>query len=67
MMKNYWFTVLVAFLLLVGVSILVHHFLISGRLFDIGDFLHHETFLVLILGITGGLGIAAYSLVWRKK
>lgn len=59
--------VCIILLLTVGVSILIHHFLICGRLFDIGDFLHHETFLVLILGVTGGLGIAAYSLTWRKK
>lgn len=67
MVKNYWFMVLVAFMLIVAGSILVHHFLICGRLFDVGDFLHHEVFFVLIMGVTGGLGIAAYSFTWRRK
>jgi hypothetical protein len=29
---------------LLGVLILLHHLTISGRLFDLGDILHHEFF-----------------------
>jgi len=29
---------------LVGLLILFHHFLISGRIFDLADILHHEFF-----------------------
>jgi len=29
---------------LVGLLILLHHLLISGRFFDLGDILHHEFF-----------------------
>jgi hypothetical protein len=29
---------------LVGLVILLHHLLISGRFFDLGDILHHEFF-----------------------
>ena len=66
MVKNYWFIVFVIFLLLVGTSILIHHFLICGRLFDIGDFMHHEVFFVLIIGITGGLIIYSHSVGGKK-
>jgi hypothetical protein len=66
MKRNYWFTILVILLLTVGVAILVHHFLVCGRLFDVGDFMHHEVFLVIILAFTGGLMVYSYSLKRRK-
>lgn len=65
-MKNFWFTMVVVLLLTVGVAILVHHFLICGRLFDINDFLHHEVFLVLVLAFTGGLMVYSYGTGGKK-
>jgi len=40
--------------ILVGLLIILHHFVISGRLFDVGDMLHHEFFEAIFLaaGIT---------------
>jgi len=38
---------------LVGLLILLHHLLISGRFFDLGDILHHEFFEAVFL--TAGL------------
>ena len=37
---------------LLGLLSVIHHFLISGRLFDLGDMLHHE-FIEAILFTTG--------------
>jgi hypothetical protein len=38
---------------LVGLLILLHHLLISGRFFDLGDILHHEFFEAILF--TAGL------------
>ncbi len=38
---------------LLGVLILLHHLLISGRFFDLGDILHHEFFEAIFF--TAGL------------
>jgi hypothetical protein len=38
---------------LVGLVILLHHLLISGRFFDLGDILHHEFFEAIFF--TAGL------------
>jgi hypothetical protein len=40
--------------ILVGLLIIVHHYAISGRPFDIEDMLHHEFFEAILLtaGIT---------------
>jgi hypothetical protein len=38
---------------LLGLLIILHHFVISGRLFDLGDILHHEFFEAIFL--TAGL------------
>ena len=38
---------------LVGLLILLHHRLISGRFFDLGDILHHEFFEAIFF--TAGL------------
>ena len=40
--------------ILVGLLIILHHFIIGGRLFDIEDMLHHEFFEAILLtaGIT---------------
>lgn len=67
MRNNYWFMVLISFMLITAGAIILHHFLICGRLYDAEDFLHHEVFFVLLIGITFGLGLAAYSTKRRKK
>jgi hypothetical protein len=40
--------------ILLGLLAIIHHFIINGRLFDIGDILHHEFFEAILLtaGIT---------------
>jgi hypothetical protein len=40
--------------IIVGLLIILHHIIISGRLFDIEDMLHHEFFEAMLLtaGIT---------------
>jgi len=38
---------------LVGLLVLLHHLLISGRFFDLGDILHHEFFEAIFF--TAGL------------
>ncbi|MCZ2808725.1 MAG: hypothetical protein O2V44_05165 [Candidatus Bathyarchaeota archaeon] len=38
---------------LVGLLIVLHHLLISGRFFDLGDILHHEFFEAILF--TAGL------------
>jgi hypothetical protein len=39
--------------ILVSLLILLHHLLVSGRLFDLGDILHHEFFEAIFF--TAGL------------
>jgi hypothetical protein len=39
--------------ILLGLLIVLHHFVISGRFFDLGDILHHEFFEAIFL--TAGL------------
>jgi len=39
--------------ILVGLLILLHHLLVSGRFFDLGDVLHHEFFEAIFF--TAGL------------
>jgi hypothetical protein len=38
---------------LVGLVILLHHLIVSGRFFDLGDILHHEFFEAIFF--TAGL------------
>lgn len=64
---NYWFVVVLVVLSTVAFAILLHHFLISGRIADLNDLLHHETFFVLTIGVIGGLIIAAIPLGMIKK
>ena len=47
-------TILGASLVLLGVLVIIHHVLVSGRLFDLSDILHHEFFEAILLtaGIT---------------
>jgi hypothetical protein len=40
-------------LVLLGLLIVLHHFIISGRFFDLNDILHHEFFEAIFL--TAGL------------
>jgi len=35
----------------------VHHFMVCGRLFDLGDMLHHEFFSFILLAF--GVGLAS--------
>jgi hypothetical protein len=49
---------------LVGVLIILHHFIISGRLFDLGDILHHEFFEAIFL--TAGLVLLLTAKLNRK-
>jgi len=45
---------------LVGLLIVFHHFMISGRLFDLRDILHHEFFWAIFF--TAGLTLLAVTL-----
>jgi hypothetical protein len=51
-------------LLLVGLLIVLHHLIISGRFFDLGDILHHEFFEAIFL--TAGLVLLLTSILNRK-
>jgi hypothetical protein len=46
--------------MLVGLLILVHHLLVSGRIFDLADILHHEFFEAIFF--TAGLALLLTSL-----
>jgi hypothetical protein len=46
--------------MLVGLLILFHHLLISGRIFDLADILHHEFFEAIFF--TAGLALVLTSL-----
>ena len=46
---------------LVGLLILIHHFLISGRIFDLADILHHEFFEAVFF--TAGLVLLLTSVI----
>jgi hypothetical protein len=46
--------------MLAGLLILVHHLLISGRIFDVADVLHHEFFEAIFF--TAGLVLLLTSL-----
>ena len=43
--------------ILLFVAITVHHVIVSGRLFDLGDMLHHEFFSFILLAFAVGLGL----------
>jgi hypothetical protein len=49
---------------LVGLLIVIHHFLICGRLFDLRDVLHHEFFWAIFF--TAGLTLLAVSVFDQK-
>ena len=46
-----------AILVLCGLVIVLHHFIVTGRLFDLRDILHHEFFAGVFL--TAGLVLLA--------
>jgi hypothetical protein len=50
--------------ILVGLLIVFHHFLVSGRVFDLEDMLHHEFFEAIFF--TAGLVLVLPSLLDRK-
>lgn len=47
--------------LMIALSISLHHFIISGKFYDIDDMLHHEFFLALFMG--AGLGVLLQTIV----
>jgi hypothetical protein len=47
--------------LIMALAISLHHFVISGKLFDLDDMLHHEFFLALFLG--AGVGIIVQTIL----
>jgi hypothetical protein len=49
---------------LLGLLIVLHHFIISGRFFDLGDILHHEFFEAIFF--TGGLELLLTAKLNRK-
>jgi len=53
-----------AILVLSGLAILLHHFIVTGRLVDLSDILHHEFFEGVFL--TAGLVLLACSYLRRK-
>jgi len=57
-------TVAGAVFVLVGLLIVVHHLLICGRLFDLGDILHHEFFEAICF--TAGLTLLLTRVINRK-
>jgi hypothetical protein len=58
--------VIVGFVFVVlGLLIVVHHFLICGRLFDLRDMLHHEFFEAILL--TAGTVLLITELSTRKQ
>jgi hypothetical protein len=50
--------------IVVGLLIVLHHFLICGRFFDLGDILHHEFFWAI--SFTAGLVLLLISVFDRK-
>jgi hypothetical protein len=51
-------------LVLVGLLIVVHHVMICGRLFDVGDMIHHEFFEAIFF--TAGIVFIFTSLTKDK-
>jgi hypothetical protein len=47
-----------------GLLILLHHLLVTGRIFDLGDILHHEFFEAIFF--TAGLVLSVTGLLNRK-
>ncbi|MFA5363608.1 MAG: hypothetical protein WC325_00305 [Candidatus Bathyarchaeia archaeon] len=54
-----------AIFVLVGVLIVVHHVAICGRLFDLGDILHHEFFEAITF--TAGIVMLITSKTKQKQ
>ena len=51
-------------LVLLGLLCVLHHLIISGRLFDVGDILHHEFFEAILL--TAGIVLLLTSATKQK-
>ena len=51
-------------LVLLGLLIVVHHFIICGRLFDVWDMIHHEFFEAIFF--TAGIVLIITSLTKQK-
>ena len=41
-------------LIMIGLAIVTHHLIITGRLFDWGDILHHEFFAITLFSLALG-------------
>jgi hypothetical protein len=50
--------------IVVGLLIVFHHVLVSGRFFDLGDMLHHEFFEAIFF--TAGLVLVLTNILNRK-
>ena len=48
-MEKHEGTIIGVIFVCLGLLIVVHHFLVSGRLFDLADMLHHEFFEAILL------------------
>ena len=40
---------------MLGLAVVTHHFIITGRLFDWGDILHHEFFAITLFALALGI------------
>ena len=47
-----------------GFLMFIHHFLVSGRFFDLGDILHHEFFEGILF--TSGIVLVLVTLFYRN-
>ena len=57
-------TILGFVFVLLGLLIVVHHVIVSGRFFDIRDMLHHEFFEAILF--TAGIVLLLTTLLDRK-
>ena len=50
----------IVFCFVAVLAIIIHHFIVCGRLFDLGDILHHEWFAVAFGAFGAGLVVGEY-------
>ena len=63
-MKKTGVTILGLVFVLLGFLMVIHHLLVSGRFFDLGDMLHHEFFEAILF--TAGIVLLLVTLFDRK-
>ncbi|MCW4016762.1 MAG: hypothetical protein NWF06_10365 [Candidatus Bathyarchaeota archaeon] len=56
-----WKKLVVIFCFVAFLVIVVHHWLICGRIFDVGDMLHHEFFAFGFLSFGVGFSFAWFT------